>query len=35
MGGEVVAVRFAVELRSELDGIKALEGYDVSASIVY
>ena len=35
MGGEVVAVRFAVELRSELDGIKALEGYDVSASIGY
>lgn len=35
MGGEVVAVRFAIELKSELNGAAALEGYDVKASIVY
>lgn len=35
MGGEVVALRFAIELRSEINGIKALEGYDVKASIIY
>ena len=34
-GGEVVAVRFAIELNSELNGAAALEGYDVKASIVY
>ncbi len=33
-GGEVVAVRFATEL-SDLNGRKALEGYDVFAPIVY
>lgn len=35
MGGEVVAVRFAIELKTELNGIKTLDGYDVKASIVY
>ncbi len=35
MGGEVVAIRFAIELKTELNGIKALDGYDVKASIVY
>lgn len=35
MGGEVVALRFAIELKTELNGIKTLDGYDVKASIVY
>lgn len=35
MGGEVVALRFAIELKTELNGIKTLDDYDVKASIVY
>lgn len=34
MGGEVVAVRFAIEL-SELDGRETLCGYDVDSVIKY
>lgn len=30
-GGEVVGVRFAIELSSEFDGRKMLEGYDVQS----
>ena len=34
-GGEVVGVRFAIELASEFDGRKLLEGYDVQSVMVY
>lgn len=34
-GGEVVGARFAIELSSEFDGRKPLEGYDVQAVMQY
>lgn len=34
-GGEVVGVRFAIELSSEFDGRKPLEGYDVMSIMQY
>jgi len=34
-GGEVVGVRFAIELSSEFDGRKMLEGYDVQSVMQY
>ena len=34
-GGEVVGVRFAIELASEFDGRKLLEGYDVQSIMIY
>ncbi|MDO4494063.1 MAG: adenine phosphoribosyltransferase [Clostridia bacterium] len=34
-GGEVVALRFAIELSSEFDGRAPLKGYDVDAVISY
>ena len=34
-GGEVVGVRFAIELASEFDGRKLLEGYDVESVMIY
>lgn len=34
-GGEVVAVRFAIELASEFDGRTALEGYDVESVLQF
>ncbi len=34
-GGEVVGVRFAIELTSEFDGRKPLEGYDVKSVMQY
>ena len=34
-GGEVVGVRFAVELSSEFDARKTLEGYDVESVLKF
>lgn len=34
-GGEIVGVRFAIELASEFDGRKPLEGYDVQSVMVF
>lgn len=34
-GGEIVGVRFAIELASEFDGRKPLEGYDVQSVLVF
>ena len=34
-GGEVVGVRFAIELSSEFDGRAMLKGYDVQSVLQY